>query len=93
MHRTLASLWRRLISASMGSRQSTARTPGHLVGGDAHAEAGAADQDAAVGLALGHRLGDGDGEVRVVGGPVPGGDAEVADLVPELLQRSRPAAA
>src|SRR5947209_11153111 len=60
----------------------------HLVGGDAHAEPGPANQDAAVGLAPGHRLGDRDREVRVVARAVIARHAEVADLVAELGQRA-----
>ena len=63
---TFRSLCRRLISAVMSSWQGAARTPGNLVGHDAHAHAGPADQNAAIDLAAADLAGDRGGDVRIV---------------------------
>src|SRR5215218_1943331 len=57
--------------------------PGDLVGGDGHAQAGAADQQGAVVLAPGHGLGDLGGDVGIV---EPVAVAVVPDLVALLAQ-------
>src|SRR5205085_5580808 len=57
-----------------------------LVGGDAHADAGAAHQDAALDAALGHGLGHLKREIRVVHA-LAAVRAEVQHLVAHLLQQ------
>ena len=70
------------------SWQTAERTPAHLVGRDARPDAGAADEDAAVGLAVADRVAEPLGEVRVV----VVGIGAVAAEVDELVVRGRRAA-
>ena len=65
------------------SWQTAARMPRHLVGRDRRPDAGAADQDAAVGLAADDRLAESLGEVRVVVVRVGAVAAEVDQLMVE----------
>src|SRR5262245_26570217 len=57
----------------------------YLVGRDAHADAGAADQDAALHAPLADGLGDLEGEVGVINTVLAGGP-HVQHFVPHLLQ-------
>ena len=69
----------------MLSWHGAARYALDLVGGDAHADAGAADQDAALGPALAHGQADLKSEVGVVHA-VPAVRADVEHFVAHLLQ-------
>ena len=84
--RTLASLWRRLISASSGSWAFTARTPSTLLATIETPDARPADEHGAVGLAAGDQARGLGGVARVVGGLLRVG-ADVDDLVAGALEQ------
>ena len=72
-------------SAARSPRWSppSARTPAHLVRGDALADAAAAEHDAAVHFTARHALGDREAEIRVIHRRLGRKRAEIERLVPE----------
>src|SRR5438552_8023071 len=64
---------------------------GHLIGGDAHADAGAVDEDAAVHASFAHGLADGEGVVGVIDA-VAALRSQVEDLMSQALQQGDDAA-